>query len=83
MATRHSLSQVSLPDIWKFIRDPKSPLGPKLLIIISIIYLIWPLDLLPDIAPILGWLDDIGFVGFAIWYLRGKVEEWKAKQRSD
>ncbi|MFA6161663.1 MAG: DUF1232 domain-containing protein [Patescibacteria group bacterium] len=53
----------------KYLRDPKSDWKPKATIVVAILYLIWPIDLLPDIAPILGWLDDIGITSLAIAYL--------------
>lgn len=56
-------------NIWKFIRDPKSDWKPKAMVVLTIIYLIWPIDLVPDLIPLLGWLEDIGFNTFAIWYL--------------
>ncbi len=31
------------------------------------VYFIWPLDLLPDLVPLLGRLDDLLLVGFGFW----------------
>ncbi len=56
-------------NIWKFIRDPRSDWKPKVLVVLTIIYLIWPIDLVPDLIPLLGWLEDIGFNAVAFWYL--------------
>lgn len=61
-----------LPDwkgIWRFLRDGSSDWKPKVLALLAIAYLLWPIDFLPDLAPIIGWLDDLGFVGIATWYL--------------
>ncbi len=55
--------------MWRFLKDPKADWKPKVLSVLAVVYLFWPLDVLPDIAPIVGWLDDIGFVGLASWYL--------------
>lgn len=30
-----------------------------LLIVLGLIYIISPLDLIPDVVPIVGWLDDL------------------------
>lgn len=56
-------------NIWRFIRDPKSDWKPKALAILAILYLVWPLDLVPDLVPFFGWLEDIGVDLLAAWYL--------------
>lgn len=61
-----------LPDwkmIWRYLRDGGSDWKPKVIAVVAIAYLLWPIDLLPDLAPLIGWLDDLGFVGLASWYL--------------
>ena len=50
----------------------------KILITIAcLIYVFSPVDLIPDVIPILGWLDDIGILGLLIAMLlrRDKPEE--------
>lgn len=59
----------NLQGIWDFIKDPKTDWKPKVLVVLSALYLIWPLDLVPDFAPLIGWLDDLGLVSMATWYL--------------
>lgn len=50
---------------------------------LAVLYLIWPVDLAPDLIPFLGWLDDLGLGSLALWYLSrtaGKyIEEQNAK----
>lgn len=59
-----------------------------LLLIAALIYILWPLDLIPDIAPLIGWLDDllVGLVAVyaAIRSLKNRLDEvpWKTP-RSD
>lgn len=43
-------------------RNPKVSRFPKFLVIAAILYLLMPLDVLPDAAPVIGWLDDIMFL---------------------
>lgn len=65
-----------LPSIWKFFINPKTDWKPKILIGLALVYLVWPLDLMPDLAPLIGWLDDIGFVGLATWYLVSATDKF-------
>ena len=46
--------------------DKRTPLAAKILIGITIGYLLSPIDLIPDFIPVLGLLDDIIIVPFLI-----------------
>ncbi len=37
-----------------------------LLVTLSALYVLSPVDLIPDVIPIVGWLDDIGVLGFLV-----------------
>ena len=45
--------------VFKLLRDPAVPLYLKALPFAAVFYLIWPIDLIADIIPGLGQLDDI------------------------
>jgi hypothetical protein len=38
-------------------------------ILIAILYLLSPVDVLPDFLPVLGWLDDLIVLGVLAWVL--------------
>ncbi len=40
-------------------KDPRTPLSAKILIGITVGYLLSPIDLIPDFIPVLGLLDDL------------------------
>ncbi len=46
--------------VWRLMRDPRVPAYLKALPIATLAYLVLPVDLLPDLAPLLGQLDDLG-----------------------
>lgn len=56
-------------NLYRFMKDPLADWKPKAAIGLAILYLVWPIDLVPDLAPIIGWLDDIGITTFATAYL--------------
>jgi uncharacterized membrane protein YkvA (DUF1232 family) len=53
----------TLPDIVRLVArlvvDPRVPRGIKLALVAAAVYLASPLDLVPDVLPLAGWLDDL------------------------
>jgi uncharacterized membrane protein YkvA (DUF1232 family) len=44
--------------VWEMLKSPAAPKRAKFVALAAIAYVISPIDLVPDIAPILGWIDD-------------------------
>lgn len=38
----------------------------KALPLLAAVYLISPIDLIPDVVPIIGWLDDVGVLALVL-----------------
>lgn len=49
------------------IYDPKT----AIVLIAALLYLISPIDFIPDMIPVVGWLDDLGVLAIAAYYARG------------
>jgi uncharacterized membrane protein YkvA (DUF1232 family) len=45
--------------VWYLLRSPDVPIYLKLLPLIAVIYIIVPTDLIPDVFPFVGQLDDL------------------------
>ncbi len=45
--------------LWRAFLTPETPLWLKGLMLLVPLYLISPLDIIPDFIPLAGWLDDI------------------------
>lgn len=46
-------------------------------VVATIIYVVSPLDAIPDMIPVLGWLDDISIVGYAISKLAEEMKRYQ------
>ena len=52
-----------MKQLWKFYLSPDTPKWMKAEIIGALIYVISPIDLIPDIIPFIGFIDDIFVIG--------------------
>ena len=53
--------------LWLAARDPRTPLAAKLVAGCVAAYALSPIDLIPDIVPVIGLLDDLLLVPAGIW----------------
>ncbi len=62
-----------------------SPLAQALLFILTVVYVIFPVDVIPDVLPVIGWLDDLAVfitqVTAFVMYLQEKRRQFAAKQQ--
>jgi len=69
---RHAARRLlgDLPHIFKLLyrllRDRKVPRVDKLLLGAALVYMITPIDFMPDILGVFGWVDDLYLVGLAL-----------------
>jgi uncharacterized membrane protein YkvA (DUF1232 family) len=55
--------------LWRALRHPQSPGWLKLGVAGIALYLLSPLDLIPDVLPLLGVVDDLVLVPLAVGFL--------------
>jgi len=57
---------------WRCFRDPRVPLWPKTLLLGALAYVALPFDLIPDVIPFVGEIDDVVIVVVAArWFMQG------------
>ena len=59
--------------VWRLLIDPRVPALNKLIIPGILIYVLSPIDLVPDFIPVLGWLDDLVIVPLGLVAVRAMI----------
>ena len=72
-----------IPTLCFMVRDYASgnykdiPFGSIIMIVIALVYFVSPIDFIPDIIPIAGYLDDAFFVTQAIKTIHNDIADYK------
>jgi uncharacterized membrane protein YkvA (DUF1232 family) len=74
-----------VPDILRLCRDAladrQAPLGPRLAIAGLLVWLISPIDLIPEFIPVLGPLDDVVVAVLVLRYVRRRLGAVRLRAR--
>jgi len=74
-----------VPDVVRLVRgliaDRSVPLGARLALIGLLIWLVNPIDLIPEFIPVLGPLDDVVVAVLVLRYVRRRVGTEELRQR--
>jgi uncharacterized membrane protein YkvA (DUF1232 family) len=68
--------------LWFALRHPAAPRWLKVGALLIVLYVLSPIDLIPDAIPFVGWIDDMVLVPLAIrWLLKRLPPEIAAASR--
>jgi uncharacterized membrane protein YkvA (DUF1232 family) len=59
---------------WHCARDPATPTRVKVVLISAIAYFVMPVDMLPDLAPLIGFTDDAAVIMTALATVAGAIK---------
>ncbi len=59
--------------LYKYLRDPFVSWHRKAIVAAALVYFISPIDAIPDIAPLVGYLDDLGVITALMKYLGSEL----------
>src|SRR6185436_10796458 len=68
-------------------KDPRVPRSAKFAVVVAGLWVLSPIDLIPEFVPVIGPLDDVIVVALAFRYAAGRVprdvlfEAWPAEPR--
>lgn len=68
---------------WVHKKYREVPLASIITIVAALVYLVSPIDLIPDVMPMLGILDDAAVIGMALRAVHADIMDyanWKAEQ---
>ena len=82
LSTKGQALKTYLADLqlaYKMLRDPNFQLerGKKITMIIALLYIISPIDFIPDAIPFLGMLDDVLVAGYALKQVADELARYK------
>lgn len=66
--------------MYKMLKDPSASPVNKVIAAIALLYIINPIDIIPDIIPGLGYLDDIAMILIAVGMLGSAIKKYMDKQ---
>lgn len=69
--------------LFKLLKDPNESLANKISSIIALVYVINPIDLIPDIIPLLGLVDDFAAITIAIGAIGTAINKYYKKHEKN
>lgn len=67
--------------LYAFMRDPRAPAQGKVVAIGALLYFILPVDLIPDLLPIVGFADDAAVIATAVGFLNTQLAAYRRSNR--
>ncbi len=61
-------------ELWGFLNSAAVSHGDKALVVAALLYLISPIDVVPDFIPFAGWLDDLGVAAMVVNFVMRRLD---------
>lgn len=59
--------------LYAYMKDPDVSWYRKAIVVMGLVYFISPIDTIPDIAPLIGYLDDLGVIAAVVKFLGSEL----------
>ncbi|WP_224703889.1 YkvA family protein [Devosia aquimaris] len=59
--------------LWHAFFAPQTPLYLKIATVLTALYLVSPFDIIPDVIPFIGWVDDIVLVPLMVSWIVSRL----------
>lgn len=82
MTKPRTLSFPSPRRVWALLTNAEENSWKKWVVALAVLYVLFPVDAVPDLVPIWGWLDDAGVLGLAMAFLSWAVAPYDERRRT-
>lgn len=65
--------------LWALVKDKDAAWSAKAIAIAALLYVVSPIDAIPDVIPVLGLVDDAAIVGLAVKMLGDALKVYEMK----
>lgn len=62
--------------LFRYMTDEKIPWYKKSVVVAALVYFIMPFDAIPDIMPLIGYLDDFGVIAAVLAFLGKEIKPY-------
>jgi uncharacterized membrane protein YkvA (DUF1232 family) len=62
--------------LYNYFSDPSISWYRKSIVVGALVYFIFPIDSIPDLAPLIGYLDDLGVITATIKFLGSELTQF-------
>jgi uncharacterized membrane protein YkvA (DUF1232 family) len=81
--TRNKISFIEdIIALYNYLKDDAVKWYRKLIVVSALLYFISPIDTIPDLAPLVGYLDDLGVIAATIKYIGSEIQPYYRNQPS-
>jgi len=75
--TRNKISFIEdIIALYNYLKDDSVKWYRKLIVVSALLYFISPIDTIPDLTPLVGYLDDLGVIAAAIKYIGSEIQPY-------
>lgn len=72
---------MNITHVGNYVRSPRVARWKKVLGVLAVLYAVLPIDAVPDVVPVFGWLDDLGVLGVAFGLIARDMAKHAKEQR--
>lgn len=62
--------------LWRYLTSASESRVQRLAALLALVYVVSPVDLVPDALPFVGWLDDIGVIALVLGWTATRVRHY-------